>query len=215
MLPKTNSWFRLLKTAGWALLPAAFLLAGCAGVQEGWTSYPRAREVKNAYFEAQIKPARHDPGNGPFQGFFLYIRNLSRDPLEIAWDRTYYIQGRENKGGFIVGDGDAETHPYFPTPPRRIPPGRVLQEYLWPEHLAAAAADNAGERALQPLKPGTHGVYLTIVHPGLEASPILPPQPDEDHYPWNQALARKHPYLGSEPTETDLAVFLPLSIVLE
>jgi hypothetical protein len=213
MSPITNHWFGFLKTGLCAVL-AAFLLAGCAGVQEGWTSYPRAREVKNAYFEAQIKPARRDPGEGPFQGFFLYIKNLSRDPLEIAWDRTYYIQGRENKGGFIVGDGDAAAHPYFPTPPRSILPGRVLQEYLWPDHLAAAA-DNAGERALQPLKPGTHGVYLTIVYPGLEAAPILPPQPDEDRYPWNQALAPRKPYLASEYIESDLAVFLPLSIVLE
>jgi hypothetical protein len=200
-------------------LLAALLSAGCVGVGEGWTSYPRAKEIKNPYFEAQVKPARRYGGDGPYHGFFLHVRNLSRDPLEIVWEKTYYIDKRKNRGGFIVGEGDHKKRPYFPSPPRRINPGSFFQDNLWPKYLAHADPENPELLDHQPFKPGTHGVYLTVQYQGLESTAVIPPQPDEDHYPWIQARGSeapsKAPYSGSPSTTLEYPVYLPLSIVLE
>jgi hypothetical protein len=196
-------------------LLASFLPAGCVGVREGWTSYPTAKTVKNPYFEAQVKPARRYGGDGPYHGFFLHIKNLSRDPLEIVWEKTYYIDKRKNRGGFIVGEGDENDHPYFPSPPRRIYPGRFFQDNLWPKYMAQADQDNPDQFVHQTFKPGTHGVYLTIRYHGLAATAILPPQPDEENYPWIQGAGSVPPYKGSPGKDIELPVFLPLSIVLE
>jgi hypothetical protein len=215
MVPQKKYWLRMVSDGIWAGLVAAVLATGCVGVTEGWNSYPPAREVRNKHFEAQVKPARRDAGDGPFQGFLLYIRNLGRNPLEIDWENTYYIQGRDNQGGFIIGDGEVSNHPYFPNPPRRILPERFVQEYLWPQALAPDPRAAAATAEHQALKPGTHGVYLTVLYRGAESKAILPPQADEDDYPWGQALGGNHEYIGNESQKMALSVFLPLSIVRE
>lgn len=137
------------------VLPLLILLASCSTKSGNLVSTPWAQSVVNNHFDAQIRPDCADTREG-FKCFFLTVRNKSNRSIAIVWDRTQYIHRGRLDGGFVK-----KLPPYQQHETTLLQGGRI-QCKIWPEKLYRYTAEGAGNWQHHAMKPGEHGVFLSI-----------------------------------------------------
>ena len=155
------------------------LLFGCAGLgpRAPWTSVPDKAMADNSIFSATIKPFCTEYG---CRAFMLNIENKTDTNLELDWNKTLYVSGRQTSGGFMF-EGVVYKDRNNPKPPDVIFGKGSLTKSIWPNNLVHFSSNYGGWSNL-PMPIGDNGIYLTIIVDGKEMheklTVVLNPAPE-------------------------------------
>jgi hypothetical protein len=107
-------------------------------------------------------------GQGPCcDSFSLNVANNTGRPLEILWDKTFYVHNGKRQGGFVFGQSACSVANLPQT--SFIPPGGTLETAIWPEVLVhpGISPQTCGHLFLET---GQDGIFLTVKGDGLQMS---------------------------------------------
>ena len=148
---------------------AMFFLSGCAQTRT-WISSPAFQSADNATYLARFTPLK---GSGRFiSEFRLEVKNKTRQPLEIDWNRTRYLYNQGPSGRFAF-EGITEKNINSP-PSDVVPPEGTLQKIISPVNLIAwrrgPGYANLPAFSAGPVPEGQNGILLVVRQGGNEIS---------------------------------------------
>ena len=142
---------RLVVTA--MILP----LAGCVSVENVWS--PTIAVSENGLVSASAKPAC----TGSYcYGFDTVISNKTDKPVEIDWNKSYYLLGGQTNGGLMTTGVVISQRNLLRAPDMILPKGSYSKP-LWPSSFTSLQAGISSiDWVSQQLPDGKQGVYLTF-----------------------------------------------------
>jgi hypothetical protein len=162
-----------------SLLLTVLILAGCAGTspQKVYTSQPEVQKVSNAAFDAVIHPLKL--GNPYYAAFQLEVKNRTRKPLSIDWNRTRYLFNHKDQGRFAFEGIDPESVKSG-IPDELIPGGQTLNKNIFPFKTLGFM------RGGDVPKPGQSNFFPGILPDGINSVSLVVVQGNRE---WKEKLS--------------------------
>ena len=107
-----------------------------------------------------------------YRGFLLSIKNKTQKPIEIDWNKTYYITAGQTSGGFMF-DGIIYKDRNNLKPNGMVLPSSEFLKTIFPNNLATLSVGRRAEWVNMTLPLGEQGAYITIVVDGKEVGTKL------------------------------------------
>jgi len=101
------------------------------------------------------------------QSFSLRVVNNTGNPIELLWDKTFYIHNGTVAGGLVPSESGCSLANMPQT--NSIGPGGVFETRVWPAPLVQPSSA-PGICSHLPMDMGRNGVFLTVRTGGLEVS---------------------------------------------
>ena len=139
-----------------------------------------SREISSAqsnpYYGALLS-LRWGPG-ACCNSFSLRVANNTGSPLEILWDKTFYVHNGKRDGGFMFGPSGCSDADLPQT--SSIPPGGSFETSVWPEILVHSySSPHTCSHSF--LETGQDGIFLTVKGDGVEMSETVTLDLDFEH----------------------------------
>ena len=171
------TWLKLIFAvpllAGLASVGATTTTAGDSGVSNlgapvpGPVDYRGTNNVKeNKHFAAKIVPIECTTYG--CRSFVLTVTNKTNKNLEINWNKTLYIADSQTSGGFMF-PGTRFLDRDNPKLPDIVLPNGQLTKELIPSRLVRYVSSWSHD----PMGPGEHGVFLTVIVNQIEISEAM------------------------------------------
>jgi hypothetical protein len=172
---------------GFALILAAIVWASAGYAAEGVSNAPQAGSVQmggreivssqsNPYYDAVLS-LRWGP-EPCCDSFSLRVVNNSGSPMEILWDKTFYIHNGMREGRLLFGKSSCDEA----AGPRTsyIPPGGSFEATVWPENLVHT--DRSPAICWHSfVKMGQNAIFITAKAAGVEMSETVTLNLDFEH----------------------------------
>ncbi len=140
------------------------------------TSREIASAQSNPYYGAVLSLRW---GSGPCcDSFSLSVVNNTGKPLEILWDKTFYVHNGMRDGGFVFGQSACSEADLPQT--SSIPPGGSFKAAVWPGILVHSYR-SPQTCAHSFLETGRDGIFLTAKGDGVEMSETVTLDLDFEH----------------------------------
>ena len=133
-----------------------FLFSGCSRAPWVIKSDPLVQKIDNKLYTIDFTPS--DADSYGYRAFSLTIENKTDKDIELNWDRTFYLQGGQTKGGFLF-EGIFLRDMNAPKPPDILFPKKTFSKTIFPNALATF---NKYWRH-DPLPNGENGIYLSLI----------------------------------------------------
>lgn len=110
--------------------------------------------------------------------FLLHVVNNTNKPLEILWDKTFFVHNGTRDGGFVFGQRACN----YTDLPRAssIPPGGSFETEVWPEVLVHSQT-SPQTCSHSFLERGRDGIFLTIKGDGVKMRETITLDLDFEH----------------------------------
>lgn len=147
-----------------SMLFCAMLSAGCH-TRFVSTSEPKYQFIAREDYYVSITPVRSQEHISAFR---LIVKNNTPQDIEIDWNRTYYMVGEEQHGGFMF-DGIEYKDREERKPPDLVYANDLFIKTLWPNELVGRNKDWYHNR----MEDGTHGIEITLIVRGISVQETL------------------------------------------
>lgn len=135
----------------------SFLLHGCTTMHAVWN--PSEATSENDIVRLSLKPGCNSK---KCYGFQLNINNKTDKPLEIDWNKSYYLLNGQTNGGLMT-TGVVISQRNLLRPPDIILPRGGYDKPVWPSSFTNLQIDiTSVEWINSDLPEGKQGVYLTF-----------------------------------------------------
>lgn len=140
-------------------LVASVAFTGCATLPPPAVWSPASVSVSGKLVSGEIKPLCDDYG---CKAFTVSLQNLTPKPVEIDWNKSYYLRASQTDGGLMT-EGVLFSQRNFVRPPDMILASGSYRKTMWPSNnMDFMTGTTAIGWVTARLRPGVHGVFLTL-----------------------------------------------------
>lgn len=132
---------------------------GCATLPPPAVWNPESVTVSGKLVAGEIKPLCDDYG---CKAFTVSLKNLTAKPVEIDWNKSYYLKASQTDGGLMT-EGVLFAQRNFVRPPDMILASGSYKKTMWPSNnMDFMTGTTAIGWVTATLRPGVHGIFLTL-----------------------------------------------------
>tara|TARA_R110001592_G_scaffold62514_1_gene191306 strand:- start:219 stop:800 length:582 start_codon:yes stop_codon:yes gene_type:complete len=144
-----------------ALLTVAISIAftGCVSLPPPAVWSPDSVAVSGKLASGMIKPICDERG---CKAFSVSLQNLTAKPVEIDWNKSYYLRSSQTDGGLMT-EGVLFAQRNFVRPPDMILASGSYKKTMWPSNnMDFMTGTTEIGWVTARLRPGKHGIFLTL-----------------------------------------------------